>query len=97
MVSLGSAQGHCHAFNSLIVLVKRMFNIQAYKDILYNSDSLSNSKAHLSSPCDLEDLHCAGDDVLHGVLTDAAQEDGGDFSKSGGIGGHTSLSGYQAS
>lgn len=48
---------------------------------------------HLSSPCDLEDLHGAGDDVLHGVLADAAQEDGGDFSESGGVGGHGGLAG----
>lgn len=48
---------------------------------------------HLSSPCDLEDLHGAGDDVLHGVLTDAAQEHRGDFSEGGGVGGHGGLPG----
>lgn len=48
--------------------------------------------AHLSSSCDLEDLHGAGDDVLHGVLADATQEDGGDFPQSRGVGLHGGLS-----
>lgn len=52
---------------------------------------------HLSSSCDLEDLHGARDDVLHGVLTDAAQEDRGDFSESGGVRGHGGLSGDRGS
>lgn len=48
---------------------------------------------HLSSACDLEDLHGARDDVLHGVLADAAQEDGRDLPQSGGVRMHGDLSG----
>lgn len=53
---------------------------------------MSKTAVHLSSPYDLEDLHGAGDDVLHGVLADATEEDGGDFSQSGRVRGHGGLS-----
>lgn len=40
------------------------------------------SVTHLSGARDLEDLHGARDDVLHGLLPDAAQVDGRDFPQS---------------
>lgn len=37
---------------------------------------------YLCGPRDLKDLHCARDDVLHGLLSDPAQEHRGDLSES---------------
>lgn len=37
---------------------------------------------YLCRPRDLKDLHSARDDVLHGLLSDPAQEHWGDLSKS---------------